>query len=85
MAKTALREELKITNRSELLDPLSRYYYKGAYGIKKGYTFSAGFCYAGAAVRGGRALIAVVLGCPERYKAWTDMARLFNYGFARLK
>jgi D-alanyl-D-alanine carboxypeptidase len=85
MAKTALRGELKITNGSELLNPLSRYYYSGAYGIKKGYTFSAGFCYSGAAARDGRTLIAIVLGCPARFKAWTDMARLFSYGFARLQ
>jgi D-alanyl-D-alanine carboxypeptidase (penicillin-binding protein 5/6) len=80
---TSLREKLVIRNNTELLQPFSPSYYEGAFGIKKGYTRAAGFCYAGAAARGDRLLIAVVMDCRDRYKAWADMARLFDFGFAQ--
>ena len=80
---TSLRGELLIRNSTELLQPYSSSYYEGAFGIKKGYTRAAGFCYAGAAARSGRAMIAVVMDCRDRFKAWDDMARLFNFGFSQ--
>ncbi len=82
LAPTHLRGPLPLRNGTELLDPLSPYFFEGAFGVKKGYTSSAGFCYAGAARRGGKTLVAVVMGGRERFRAWTDMGRLFNFGFA---
>lgn len=82
MPATANRGPLLIENKYEIFDPSSPYYIEGAAGVKSGYTSHAGFCYVGAAQRDGRTLIAVVLGAPTRNRAWTDLRRLFAYGFA---
>ncbi len=79
---TDRREPLVLQNIWELFDPASEYYIPGAAGVKSGYTSAAGFCYVGAAQRNGRTLIAVVLGEPTRSRAWIDLSRLFEYGFA---
>jgi serine-type D-Ala-D-Ala carboxypeptidase (penicillin-binding protein 5/6) len=52
--------------------------YRGADGVKTGWTTKAGHCLVASAQRGGAHLIAVVLAAPNRY---SDAARLFNYGF----
>lgn len=82
MPATALRAPLLLENRYEIFDPASPYYIEGAAGVKSGYTSHAGFCYVGAAQDDGRTLIAVVLGARTRNQAWTDLKRLFAYGFA---
>lgn len=79
---TGRRDALTIRNIWELFDPASDAYIPGAAGVKSGYTSAAGFCYVGACQRDGRTLIAVVLGEPGRLRTWTDMRRLFEYGFA---
>jgi D-alanyl-D-alanine carboxypeptidase len=53
--------------------------YRGANGVKTGYTHKAGPCLVASARRGGRSLIAVVLDSPDMY---TDAKRLLNMGFA---
>ena len=55
--------------------------YRGATGVKTGYTHKAGPCLVAAATRGGRSLIAVVLDSPDMY---TDAKRLLDFGFASL-
>jgi D-alanyl-D-alanine carboxypeptidase len=55
--------------------------YRGAIGVKTGYTHKAGPCLVAAATRGRVSLIAVVLDSPDMY---TDAKRLLNYGFASL-
>ena len=82
LAPTRLRDELVLTNSYDIFNPLSEYFIEGAAGVKSDYTSHAGFCYAGAAQRGGRTLIAVILGVPGRDRGWTDLKRLFEYGFA---
>jgi len=57
------------------------YGYKGATGIKTGYTVQAGQCIIASAEREGRELIAVVLRS-EGSNLWSDAARLLDYGFA---
>ncbi len=79
---TSKRDALVLQNIWELFDPASDYYIPGAAGVKSGYTSAAGFCYVGAAQRSGETLIAVVLGEPTRNRAWIDLSRLFEYGFA---
>ena len=81
MPATRLRDELVITSNSEILLPSSPFYYPGIQGIKSGYTRAAGYCFAGAAVRDGRWLIAVVMNCRTRSMAWADLTHLFDYGF----
>lgn len=85
MEATRKRGPLHIVNSNELLNPLSPYFYKGAFGIKSGYTSYAGFCYAGMAQRDGQVLLAVIMGSRTRNRGWNDMKHLFNYGFERLK
>lgn len=65
----------RIQNRNVLL-----WLYRGAIGGKSGYTSAADYCLVAAAARGGRTLVAVVLGAPEN--AFNDAAALLNYGFA---
>jgi D-alanyl-D-alanine carboxypeptidase len=55
--------------------------YRGATGVKTGYTHKAGPCLVAAATRGGRSLIAVVLDSPDMY---TDAKRMLDFGFASL-
>jgi serine-type D-Ala-D-Ala carboxypeptidase (penicillin-binding protein 5/6) len=52
--------------------------YKGAIGIKTGFTDDAGHCLAAAATRNGRTLIAVVLASADPVG---DAARLMDWGF----
>ena len=82
---TTKRGTLQIRDSSELLNPLSTYYYEGAFGIKSGYTSAAGFCYVGAAHKGEETLLVTIMGSRTRNRGWNDMARLFNYGFAKLE
>jgi D-alanyl-D-alanine carboxypeptidase (penicillin-binding protein 5/6) len=53
--------------------------YRGADGVKTGWTTVAGHCLVASAHRGSIALIAVVLHSPDPYG---DMRRLLNFGFA---
>ena len=55
--------------------------YRGATGVKTGYTHKAGPCLVASATRGGRSLIAVVLDSRDMY---TDAKRLLDLGFASL-
>lgn len=59
-------------------------HYKGAIGIKTGYTDKAGHCLLFAVVRNGRELIGVVLGSPSTGPGAgaQDAERLLNWGFA---
>jgi D-alanyl-D-alanine carboxypeptidase (penicillin-binding protein 5/6) len=63
-----------IQNRNVLL-----WLYPGATGVKTGYTAAAGFCVVATAERGGRRLVAVVLGTPG--EPFSEAASLLNYGF----
>jgi D-alanyl-D-alanine carboxypeptidase len=54
--------------------------YKGAVGVKTGFTDDAGHCLAAAATRGGRTLIAVVLRSPDNA---ADAGRMLDWGFGR--
>lgn len=53
--------------------------YRGADGVKTGWTTIAGHCLVASARRGGTSLIAVVLHSPDPYG---DARRLLNFGFA---
>jgi D-alanyl-D-alanine carboxypeptidase len=55
--------------------------YKGADGVKTGYTHKAGPCLVASATRGGVSLLAVVLDSPDMY---SDAKRLLDFGFASL-
>jgi serine-type D-Ala-D-Ala carboxypeptidase (penicillin-binding protein 5/6) len=54
--------------------------YRGAVGVKTGFTDDAGHCLAAAATRGGRTLIAVVLHSPDTA---ADAGKMLDWGFRR--
>jgi serine-type D-Ala-D-Ala carboxypeptidase (penicillin-binding protein 5/6) len=66
-----------LTNRNLLLET-----YRGAIGVKTGYTLGAGNALVGAALRNGRRLITVVLRSSDSF---ADTRALLDYGFARLR
>jgi serine-type D-Ala-D-Ala carboxypeptidase (penicillin-binding protein 5/6) len=55
--------------------------YRGANGVKTGYTHKAGPCLVASATRNGVSLIAVVLDSPNMY---ADAKRLLDFGFSSL-
>lgn len=60
------------------------YLYDGAEGIKTGTTDEAGHCLASSAVRSGRRLVCIVLGCEgsgTKIRTYSDTAKLYDYGF----
>ena len=67
--------ERHLQNRNVLL-----WLYRGATGVKTGWTAAARYCLVATAERDGRRLVAVVLGAPA--DAFSDAASLLNYGFA---
>ncbi len=54
-------------------------------GMKTGYTSSAGNTYVATAERDGRALLGVVLKSPSKTSIYTDMRKLFEYGFTNFE
>ena len=66
--------ERHLQNRNVLL-----WLYRGATGVKTGWTAAARYCLVATAERDGRRLVAVVLGAPA--DAFSDAASLLNYGF----
>ena len=67
-----------VQNRNVLL-----WLYRGAIGVKTGFTTPAGHCVVAAAERNGLRLLAVVLGVPA--DAFSDAAALLNHGFAAFR
>lgn len=67
------RSDIFVENTNMLLAS-----FKGATGVKTGFTNAAGECLVASAQRGGVTLIAVVLNDNGR---WNDAARLLDYGF----
>jgi D-alanyl-D-alanine carboxypeptidase (penicillin-binding protein 5/6) len=65
----------KLQNSNELLGS-----YRGAVGVKTGYTKEAGFCLVAAAERGRESYIAVLLKSQEK-AVWQDAETLFDYAF----
>jgi serine-type D-Ala-D-Ala carboxypeptidase (penicillin-binding protein 5/6) len=69
-------EARHIQNRNVLL-----WLYRGALGVKTGFTTKAGYCLVAASRRGGLHLAAVVLGEPTSQDSFDDAAALMSYGF----
>jgi serine-type D-Ala-D-Ala carboxypeptidase (penicillin-binding protein 5/6) len=68
---------VSLENRNLLLET-----YRGAIGVKTGYTLGAGNALVGAAIRGDRRLITVVLRSSDSF---ADTRALLDYGFATLR
>lgn len=69
--------ELGLTNTNRLIKS-----YPGAIGIKTGFTQDAMYCLSGAAKKENLTLIAVILGSPTSQIRFTEISKLFDYGFA---
>ncbi|MGH2806818.1 MAG: D-alanyl-D-alanine carboxypeptidase family protein, partial [Actinomycetota bacterium] len=76
-AHTTIAGGIPIENRNLLLES-----YPGAIGIKTGRTLGAGNVLVAAARRGQHTLIAVAM---NTYDAFSDSARLLDYGFAEVR
>ena len=70
----------ELNNTNELLNK-----YKGANGIKTGWTRAAGGCLTASAKRGDTELIAVIMHSPDHDTRFEDATNLFNYGFERVR
>jgi len=66
-----------LENRNRLIGALD-----GATGLKTGYTAAAGWTLVGTAERGGRVLIAVVIGAADDAARTAQVARLLEHGFS---
>ena len=67
-----------VTNKDAFLSM-----YKGAIGIKTGFTGNAGYCFVGAIKQSDRTLISAVLACgwpPNKTYKWSDTKQLMDYG-----
>lgn len=74
-----------VVGDTPILNPESTsYYYPDAIGVKTGFTNAAGYCYVGAAERGGVELISVVFYSSRRGR-WTDTKKLLEYGFTQIE
>ena len=83
MGATNVRAARVIECRYDIFNAASKYYDPDVFGGKTGFTSPAGYCFVGAAERGGVKLIAVVFDSGiQKFNRWTDAGRLFEYGFA---
>ena len=57
-------------------------FYRGATGLKTGFTAAAGYCLSASAQRDGMELIAVVMGCETSAKRFAACKAMLDYGFA---
>ncbi|MDR1061417.1 MAG: D-alanyl-D-alanine carboxypeptidase, partial [Clostridiales bacterium] len=71
-----------IINSTNKLLPGKQYATDGVRGLKTGYTFNAGFCFAGYAVRKSGRFISVVMGAVTTTERFLGSARLLEHGFA---
>jgi D-alanyl-D-alanine carboxypeptidase (penicillin-binding protein 5/6) len=57
-------------------------FYKGANGMKTGFTDEAMFCLSGTAIRDGMQLISVVLGASTSQERFSTVKKMLDFGFA---
>lgn len=69
------------TNKNQLLNEYSAYYYGNTYCGKNGYTPEANHAYTAAAVNGDQMLIASFINATDKDNFYTNIGRLFDYGF----
>ena len=70
----------ELNNTNELLGK-----FKGANGIKTGWTRAAGGCLAASAKRGNVELIAVIMNSADQDTRFDDATKLLNYGFEHVR
>ncbi|WP_054958314.1 D-alanyl-D-alanine carboxypeptidase family protein [Paenibacillus dakarensis] len=76
--------DLYLSNTNWMLPSLAGpYSYEGTDGLKTGFTEKAGYCFTGTAQKGGKRLIAVVMGTKSTEARFEETRKLFDYGFSR--
>lgn len=71
---------IKVDNTNRLLGK-----YRGANGIKTGWTTAAGGCLAASAKRDGVELIAIIMHSEDSYTRFEDAEALLDYGFEKIQ
>lgn len=74
------KRNFSVTNHDAFLS-----LYKGAIGVKTGFTGKAGYCFVGAVEDDNRLFLSVVLACgwpPNKTYKWADTKKLMDYGTA---
>ena len=74
---TVRNGEFGLSNTNKLVR-----FYKGATGLKTGFTSGAGYCLSASAERDGMGLIAVVMGCETSKERFAACKSLLDHGFA---
>ena len=78
------KKRYDLVNKNRLLRE-----YKGAFGVKTGFTGKAGHCFVGAAERDGVRLVSCVLasgwGTAGKEYKWSDTKTILDYGFENFK
>lgn len=69
-------DQVDLYNRNKLIQ-----YYKGATGLKTGFTTLAGYCLTATAERDGFSIVSVVMGAPNTNARFADSMKLLDYGF----
>ena len=69
------------TNRNQLFNEYTNYYYPYAYCGKNGYTPEANHTYTAAAVKDDQMLIASFINATDKDSFYTNIGPLFDYGF----
>lgn len=75
------KRSFSVTNHNAFLS-----LYKGAIGVKTGFTGKAGYCFVGAVEDDNRLFLSVVLACgwpPNKTYKWADTKKLMDYGTAK--
>jgi len=75
--------EITIRSTNRLL-PSRDYAFEGAKGLKTGYIYNAGYCFAGYAERPSGRVISVVMGAVSSEERFRGSAKLMEYGFELL-
>ncbi|GAA0084252.1 D-alanyl-D-alanine carboxypeptidase family protein [Clostridium sp. CTA-7] len=69
------------TNRNQLFNEYSPYFYQYAYTGKNGYTPEANHTYTASALKDGQLLVTALLNATDKDNFYTNIGPLFNYGF----
>ena len=88
MTQATIREGLsdeRVIRTTNRLLPTREMALDGALGLKTGYIFNAGFCFAGYTSRPSGRLISVVMGATTSNERFRGSARLLEYGYTILE
>ena len=74
-----------IINSTNKILPGKQFAVDGAKGLKTGYTFNAGFCFAGYVVRDAGSMLSVVMGATSTEERFRGSGKLLEYGYSMME